>query len=171
MGRCAERGAGLGAVGSGHERSMTAARPVEARAHRAVMTIKPYSRDVNLLLRRALAEFIGTALLLIAVIGSGIAATSLSPGDVGLELLENAVATGAALVAIILAVGSVSGAHLNPVVSAADAVFGGLRPRELATYVIAQMTGAVAGAIIANVMFSLPAVSASSHVRSTPGLW
>jgi arsenate reductase len=108
---------------------------------------------------------------LIAVIGSGIAAQSLSPTDVGLELLENAVATGAALVAIILALGSVSGAHLNPFVSAADAVFGGLRPRELATYIIAQVAGAVAGVIIANVMFSLPAVSPSSHVRSSPGLW
>jgi len=93
------------------------------------------------------AEFIGTALLLIAVIGSGIAAQSLSPGDVGLELLENAVATGAALVAIILAVGPVSGAHLNPVVSAADAVFGGLRLRELAAYVIAQVAGAVVGVL------------------------
>jgi len=70
------------------------------------------------LVRRALAEFIGTALLLIAVIGSGIAAKGLSPGDTGLELLENAAATGAALVAIILAVGSISGAHLNPVSAA-----------------------------------------------------
>jgi len=150
---------------------MSAARQVEARADGAGMTIKPCSRDVSLLLRRALAEFIGTALLLIAVIGSGIAAQSLSPGDVGLELLENAVAPGAALVAIILAVGSVSGAHLNPVVSAADAVFGGLRLRELAAYVIAQVAGAVVWVIMANVMFSLPAVSASSHVRSSPGLW
>jgi len=127
--------------------------------------------DPMLLMRRALAEFIGTALLLIAVIGSGIAAQSLSPGDTGLELLENAIATGAALVAIILAVGSVSGAHLNPVVSAADALFGGLRPRELVAYVIAQVAGALAGVIIANVMFSLPAVSMSNHVRSGPGLW
>ncbi|MGI9148623.1 MAG: aquaporin [Chloroflexota bacterium] len=126
---------------------------------------------MNLLRRRVLAEFIGTALLLIAVIGSGIAAQSLSPGDVGLELLENAVATGAALVAIILAVRSVSGAHLNPVVSAADAVFGGLRLRELAAYVIAQVAGAVVGVITADVMFSLPAVTVSSHLRSSPGLW
>jgi len=82
----------------------------------------------QVMMRRALAELVGTALLLIAVIGSGIAAQSLSPGDTGLELLENAVATGVALVAIILAVGPISGAHLNPVVSAADAFFGGLRP-------------------------------------------
>jgi len=82
-------------------------------------------------MRRGVAEFIGTALLLIAVIGSGIAAQRLSPNDTGLELLENALATGAALVAIILAVGSASGAHLNPVVSCADAVFHGLRLDEL----------------------------------------
>src|SRR6266851_1423527 len=82
----------------------------------------------KVMMRRALAELVGTALLLIAVIGSGIAAQSLSPSDTGLELLENAVATGVALVAIILAVGPISGAHLNPVVSAADAFFGGLRP-------------------------------------------
>jgi glycerol uptake facilitator-like aquaporin len=123
------------------------------------------------LIRQAVAEFIGTALLLIAVIGSGIAAQSLSPNDTGLELLENAAATGAALVAIILAVGSVSGAHLNPIVSCVDAAFGGLRRRELVVYVIAQIFGAAAGAVIANVMFSLPAVSISGHLRSGPGLW
>ncbi len=78
---------------------------------------------------------------------------------------------GAALVAIIFAVGSVSGAHLNPVVSAADAVFGGLRLRELATYVIAQVAGGGVGVIFANLMFSLPAVTVSSHARSGPGLW
>jgi glycerol uptake facilitator-like aquaporin len=118
--------------------------------------------------RKALAEFIGTALLLIAVIGSGIAAQRLSPTDTGLQLLENAAATGAALVAIILAVGSVSGAHLNPVVSAADAWFGGLRPRELTAYVGAQVAGAAVGAVVANLMFSLPAVTLSTHVRSNP---
>lgn len=123
------------------------------------------------LTRRMLAEFVGTALLLIAVIGSGIAAQRLSPGDTGLELLENAAATGAALVAIILAVGSVSGAHLNPVVSCADALFRGLSKVELAGYVVAQVLGAVAGVIVANLMFSLPAVSVSSHVRSSTGLW
>jgi glycerol uptake facilitator-like aquaporin len=128
-------------------------------------------REKVMLMRKALAEFIGTALLLIAVIGSGIAARSLSPNDTGLELLENAAATGAALVAIILAVGSVSGAHLNPVVSAADALFGGLRPRELAAYVAAQVSGAALGVIVANLMFSLPAISVSTHARSSPGLW
>jgi glycerol uptake facilitator-like aquaporin len=123
---------------------MNAARQMSKERDGAA-AMKPPFIDVTLLVRRALAEFIGTALLLIAVIGSGMAAQSLSPGDVGLELLENTVATGAALVAIILAVGSISGAHLNPVVSAADAVFGGLRPREPAIYVIAQLPGAVAG--------------------------
>ncbi len=125
----------------------------------------------KVMMRRALAELVGTALLLIAVIGSGIAAQSLSPSDTGLELLENAVATGVALVAIILAVGPISGAHLNPVVSAADAFFGGLRPRELVAYVIAQVVGAVVGVIVANLMFSLPAVSLATRVRSSPGLW
>jgi len=123
------------------------------------------------LLRKALAEFIGTALLLVAVVGSGIAAQRLSPADVGLELLENAIATGAALVAIILAVGSVSGAHLNPVVSAADAFFGGLRLSALAAYVVAQCAGAAVGVIVANLMFSLPAISLSSHNRGGTGLW
>jgi glycerol uptake facilitator-like aquaporin len=108
---------------------------------------------------------------LIAVIGSGIAAKSLSPCDTGLELLENAAATGAALVAVILAVGSVSGAHLNPVVSCADALFRGLRLVELGAYVVAQVVGAAVGVVIANLMFSLPAVSVSSHVRSGTGLW
>jgi glycerol uptake facilitator-like aquaporin len=121
--------------------------------------------------RRLLAEFIGTAFLLVAVVGSGIAAQTLSPTDTGLALLENAIATGAALVAIILAVGSVSGAHLNPIVSCVDAVFGGLRRAELAWYVVAQLLGAAAGVLLANLMFGLPAVNISTHVRSSNGLW
>ncbi|TMD99360.1 MAG: aquaporin family protein [Chloroflexi bacterium] len=122
-------------------------------------------------LRRATAEFIGTALLLIAVVGSGIAAQRLSPHDTGIELLENALATGAALVAIILAVGSVSGAHLNPAVSVVDAIFGGLRWRELGAYLAAQVSGAVVGVMLANLMFSLPAVSIAEHARSSSNLW
>jgi arsenate reductase len=121
--------------------------------------------------RRVAAEFVGTALLLIAVIGSGIMAQNLSPNDIGLELLENAAATGAALVAIILAVGSISGAHLNPVVSCADAFFGGMRRVELAAYIVAQVAGAVVGVVNANLMFALPAVSISTHLRSAPNLW
>jgi glycerol uptake facilitator-like aquaporin len=123
------------------------------------------------LLRRAFAELVGTAMLLIAVVGSGIAAQKLSPSDTGLELLENAIATGAALVAIILAVGHVSGAHLNPVVSCADAIFGGLRLSELAAYVVAQVAGASLGVVVANLMFALPAVTISAHVRSGGGVW
>ncbi len=126
---------------------------------------------VHPLVRKAVAEFVGTALLLLAVVGSGIAAKRLSPGDTGLELLENALATGAALAAIIVAVGSVSGAHLNPAVSIVDAAFGGLRHRELAAYVAAQLAGAAVGVILANLMFSLPAVTISTHVRASPGLW
>jgi glycerol uptake facilitator-like aquaporin len=105
------------------------------------------------------------------VIGSGIAAKRLSPGDTGLELLENALATGAALAATIVAVGPVSGAHLNPAVSLVDAAFGGLRPRELAGYVGAQFAGAATGVIAANLMFAEPAVTISTHARSSPGLW
>src|SRR5690348_16866601 len=119
-------------------------------------TARPHAEDPKAqLMRQALAEFVGTALLLIAIIGSGIAAQTLSPNETGLQLLENALATGAALVAIILAVGSVSGAHLNPVVSCADAVFGGLGRVQLVVYVVAQMVGAALGAIIANLMFGL----------------
>jgi arsenate reductase len=121
-------------------------------------------------LRRAAAELIGTAFLLIAVVGSGIAAQRLSPGDRGLALLENAVATGAALTAIILAVGSVSGAHLNPVVSVVDAAFGGLRWRDVPAYVVAQVLGAICGVIVANLMFSLTAVTISTHDRWNGGI-
>lgn len=130
-------------------------------------------RELNtrILFRRAAAELIGTALLLLAVVGSGIAAQRLSPGDVGLQLLENALATGAVLAAIIVAVGPVSGAHLNPAVSVVDAAFGGLRRRELAAYIAAQLIGAVIGVIVANLMFSLPAVTISGHARSSAGLW
>jgi glycerol uptake facilitator-like aquaporin len=123
------------------------------------------------ILRRAFAEFVGTGLLLIAVIGSGIAAQRLSPGDTGLELLENALATGVGLAAIILCLGSVSGAHLNPAVSVADAVFGGMRWRDAGVYTAAQVSGAVTGAILANLMFSLPAVNISHHARSSSNLW
>ncbi|HUR17355.1 MAG TPA: MIP/aquaporin family protein [Acidimicrobiales bacterium] len=123
------------------------------------------------LARRLVAEALGTALLAMAVIGSGIAAARLSPGDVGLQLLENAVATAAALVAIILALGPVSGAHLNPVVTIADRVLGGITTTEAAFYVVAQVVGGALGAMIANVMFSLPVVELSTHTRSSGGLW
>jgi glycerol uptake facilitator-like aquaporin len=121
--------------------------------------------------RRAAAEGIGTAMLAAAVVGSGIAAHRLSPHDTGLELLENALATGAALVAIILAVGPVSGAHLNPIISLADRIFGGLSNRELMVYAAAQVAGAGAGAVIANLMYGLPAVEWSTRSRTGSGLW
>lgn len=123
------------------------------------------------LARRALAELVGTAFLLMAVIGSGIAASRLSPTDVGLQLFENAFVTAAALVAIILAVGPVSGAHLNPVVTLAYRAFGGLGGRDTAVYIGAQLIGAGLGAVIANLMFSLPAVEVATTVRSSSGLW
>jgi len=121
--------------------------------------------------RRALAEFIGTALLLTAIIGSGIAAQRFSPNEIGLELLENAAATGAALAAIILALGPISGAHLNPVVTLADRILNGTAWHECLVYWTAQVGGGIVGAIVANLMYSLPAVALSHKVRSGSGLW
>jgi glycerol uptake facilitator-like aquaporin len=126
---------------------------------------------VNRTARQALAEFLGSAGLVTAVIGSGIAAQRLSPDDVGLQLLENALVTGAALVALILAFGPVSGGHLNPVVTLADRFFGGVTTRQVAVYLPAQLAGGVVGAVVANLMFGLPAVSISTTARSAGGLW
>jgi glycerol uptake facilitator-like aquaporin len=120
------------------------------------------------LARRLLAELLGSAFLAALVIGSGIAAQTLSPNDVGLELFENAAATAAGLFTIILMFGPVSGGHFNPVVSLADASFGGIRWRDALAYVPAQMAGCVLGAIAANGMFSLAAVSLSTHHRASP---
>jgi glycerol uptake facilitator-like aquaporin len=120
------------------------------------------------LARRLLAELLGAAFLAALVIGSGIAAQTLSPGDVGLELLENAAATAAGLYTIILMFGPVSGGHFNPVVSLADASFGGIRWRHAFAYIPAQITGCVLGAIAANGMFSLAAISISTHHRASP---
>ena len=124
-----------------------------------------------LLARRASAEAVGTALLVATVVGSGIAAHRLSPGDTGLQLLENAIATGAVLVALILALGAISGAHFNPVVTIADRILGGISTRDAAVYIAAQVVGACGGAIVANLMFELPAVSLSEHARSGSGVW
>jgi len=123
------------------------------------------------LARRLLAELLGTGLLVAVVVGSGIAAQRLSPGDIGLQLLENSTATGAGLVALILAFGSVSGAHFNPVVTLADLLLGGMSSRDGIWYVAVQMVGACAGAMVANLMFDLPAVTVSTHLRSSSGLW
>jgi len=122
------------------------------------------------LIRRASAEAVGTGLLVATVIGSGIAAERLSPGDPGLQLLENAVATGAVLVALILALGSISGAHFNPVVTLADRVLGGMTTREGVAYVGGQVAGGCLGAVVANLMFDLDAVSLSTHDRSSSGV-
>jgi glycerol uptake facilitator-like aquaporin len=121
--------------------------------------------------RKVTAEAVGTALLAAVVVGSGIFAQRLSPGDVGLQLLENSTATAGGLVALILAFGSVSGAHFNPVVTLADRFFGGTTTREAAAFIPAQVLGACLGAIIANLMFDLPAVTLSTHDRSSTGLF
>jgi glycerol uptake facilitator-like aquaporin len=117
--------------------------------------------------RRLLAELLGSAFLAAIVIGSGIAARTLSPGDVGLQLLENALATAAGLAAIILMFAPVSGGHFNPLVSLADASFGGLRWREALAYVPAQLAGCVIGAITANGMFARAAISISTKHRAS----
>jgi glycerol uptake facilitator-like aquaporin len=125
---------------------------------------------LSLLGRQALAEFLGSAGLVAVVIGSGIAAQRLS-ADHGMRLLENALITGAGLVALILAFGPVSGGHFNPVVTLADRVFGGVTTRQVLSYLPAQVAGGVVGAVVANLMFSLPAVSISTQHRSSGGLW
>jgi glycerol uptake facilitator-like aquaporin len=122
--------------------------------------------------RRLLAEFIGSAFLAAIVIGSGIAAQNLSPNDPGLQLLENAAATGAGLYALILMLGPVSGSHLNPVVSFASARLGGISWRHALAYAPAQIVGCIAGAIAANGMFGKAAISIAQHHRASPAhLW
>ncbi len=118
--------------------------------------------------RRLTAEFIGSAFLAALVIGSGIAAQQLSPGNTGLQLFENAAATAAGLYAIILMFGPVSGGHFNPVVSFVDAGFGGLSWRDAAAYLPAQVGGCVLGAVVANVMFSRAAFELSTKHRASP---
>src|SRR5215469_5780730 len=116
--------------------------------------------------RRVTAEFVGTGLLVAAVVGSGIMGERLSNGNIGLALLANTVATGAALVCLIIAFGPVSGAHFNPVVTVMDALEQGIRWGEVPSYVLGQIAGGFIGAIAANVMFGLPAVSLSAKARS-----
>jgi arsenate reductase len=118
--------------------------------------------------RRLVAEALGSAFLATIVIGSGIAAQQLSPGNAGLQLLENAAATAAGLYAIILMFGPVSGAHFNPVVSFVDATFGGVSWRTATAYLPVQVLGCVAGAVVANLMFSKAAVSISTKHRASP---
>ena len=118
------------------------------------------------LARRAAAEAIGTAMLLAAVVGSGIMGERLAGGNVAIALLANTLATGAALAALILTFGASSGAHFNPAVSFADAWQGGLAWRDVPIYILAQIMGAFAGVVIAHLMFGLPLFSASHHVRA-----
>jgi glycerol uptake facilitator-like aquaporin len=117
--------------------------------------------------RRLLAEYLGTLLLAAIVIGSGISAQNLSPHAIGLELLENAAATGVGLYVLIVTFGPISGAHFNPIISFVDALFDGISWRSAWGYLVAQVTGCVSGAIGANVMFSRPAVSLSNDHRAS----
>jgi glycerol uptake facilitator-like aquaporin len=116
--------------------------------------------------RRTVAEFVGTAFLLAAVVGSGIMRERLAAGSVAIGLLANTIATGAALVALILAFGPISGGHFNPAVTLADASLGGLGWRQVPAYLIAQVTGAFSGVATAHMMFGAPVFAASHHLRS-----
>lgn len=123
------------------------------------------------LTRRLVAEALGSALLLVAVVGSGIMASRLSPDDVGLQLLANAAATAAALVGLVLAFGAVSGAHLNPVVTLVDRWLGTIGTRDAALYVVAQTAGACVGTLVANAMFERPLLELATTDRSAGSLW
>lgn len=123
------------------------------------------------LTRRLAAEALGSAFLLVAVVGSGIMASRLSPGDVGLQLLENAAATGAALAGLILMFGAVSGAHFNPAVTLVDWLLGSITTRDAGLYVVAQTVGACVGTLVANAMFELPLIELSTKTRSSGALW
>jgi glycerol uptake facilitator-like aquaporin len=127
---------------------------------RSVEPVKPNLR------KRLTAEFLGTLLLVATVVGSGVMAERLAGGNVALALLANTIATGAVLVALILAFGPISGAHFNPVVSIADALESGLSLSDALAYILAQLFGGIAGTVLAHAMFSLPIVSLSQHVRS-----
>ena len=120
------------------------------------------------LTRRVVAEFVGTLFLLAAVVGSGIMGERLAGGNTAIALLANSVATGAVLVAIILALGSISGAHLNPAVTLADAWQGGIAWRDTPAYIAAQVTGAFVGVAAAHLMFGLSLFSTSTHARTGP---
>jgi glycerol uptake facilitator-like aquaporin len=173
---------GLREIGNGTERFVSL--PLDP-ARCAVPTVVP-DRSVaggdggfavtGGLWRRAVAEFVGTGLLVAVVVGSGIMAARLSPHDAGLELLENALATATGLTALILLFGPVSGAHFNPVVSIADWTLdrkapGGLSGKDLLVYLPAQVAGGIGGTVLANLMFALRAISASSKDRCGGHLW
>jgi glycerol uptake facilitator-like aquaporin len=140
--------------------------PVDAIATAA----RPHALSRSVV-RAAFIELIATAFLLIAVVGSGIMAERLSGGNAALALLANALATGGALVALILAFGPQSGAHMNPVVTVAAAATGGLRWHAVPAYIAAQIIGAIAGVWLAHVMFGLPVLQLSQRIRTGPGQW
>ena len=123
------------------------------------------------LVKRCFVEFLGTAFLLAAVVGSGIMAERLSGGNTAIALLANTIATGAVLMCLIAAFGAISGAHFNPAVSLAEAMRKGLPWNDLAPYVAAQLLGAVSGVVAAHAMFGLPPLFASHHMRSGPAQW
>lgn len=129
----------------------------------------PRGPAVSALTRKAFAELLGSLLLAATVVGSGIAAQRLSPSDSGLQLLENSLVTGAALVALILALGPVSAAF-NPVVTVAERAFGVITTRAAAVFIACQVAGCCAGVVLANLMFSLDPISLSTHDRDTGGL-
>jgi arsenate reductase len=129
------------------------------------------NRSPHDLARRLAAEALGTALLIVAVVGSGIMASRLSPSDLGLQLLQNAAATAGALVGLILMFGAVSGAHFNPVVTLVDRLLGAMSTRDAALYTVAQTVGGCIGTVIANLMFSLDPVTLSTNERSSGALW
>ena len=122
-------------------------------------------------MRKLVAEFIGTAMLVAAVVGSGIMAERLAGGNAALALLANTIATGAALVALILALAPVSGAHFNPVVSLVAAIYGEMMWKEALRFTASQVTGAILGVVIANLMFELPPVLFSTHLRTGFAQW
>jgi glycerol uptake facilitator-like aquaporin len=128
----------------------------------------PSPHQAATLAKKTASEAVGTALLLATVVGSGIMAERLAGGNMALALLANTIATGAALVALILTFGPISGAHFNPAVTLADAIEGGIAWRETPAYITAQLGGAIAGTVAAHMMFQLPLVSLSGHVRSGP---
>ncbi len=143
--------------------------PTEAELH---VEVETGTGELRLdLVRRLAAEALGTGLLIVAVVGSGIMASRLSVDDVGLQLLENAAATAAALIGLILMFGAVSGAHFNPVVTLVDRLFGTTTTRETGLYTVAQVVGACLGTMVANLMFELPAIELSTKDRSSPALW
>jgi glycerol uptake facilitator-like aquaporin len=118
--------------------------------------------------RRLTSELLGTGFLVAAVVGSGVMAEKLSGGNVALALLANTIATGAALVALILTFGSISGAHLNPAVTFAGTLKGNLSWAEASGYVLMQILGGLAGTVVVHMMFGLPVISISHHIRSGP---